>query len=68
MKTKTVLVEDLLKKEQCLERDAIIKRAKDGYYHDFETPVATPKVDLHNHLLAAGYEDLAFKVTQGNYD
>lgn len=68
MSTKTKLVEDLFKKEPGAYRDALIKLAKDGYYHDFETTLATPKITLHDDLMRAGYLDLAQNVIDGDYD
>lgn len=66
--TKTTLVRDLEAKPADPVRDQIIKRAKAGHYHDFDTSLATPKVTLYKHLLSAGFPDLAQKVKDGAYD
>lgn len=66
--TKTTLVTDLEQKPQSVLRDRLIARAKAGHYHDFETPLATPKVTLVKDLANMGYEDLAQKVKDGGYD
>lgn len=68
MKTKTILIEDLLTKPQTPARDELIVLARRGVYHDFETTIATPKMQLRRDLLAAGFEDLANKVVEGYYD
>lgn len=66
--TKTTLVADLMTKPDEYMRDLLIKRARAGYYHDFETPLAMPKVTLVKHLEHANYLDLAQKVKDGAYD
>lgn len=66
--TKTTLAADLEAKPQEYMRDLLIKRARAGHYHDFETQLATPKLTLYKHLLTAGYLDLAQKVRDGGYD
>lgn len=66
--TKTTLVRDLEGKPESVLRDRLIARAKAGYFHDFETPLATPKVTLVKELTNLGYDDLAQKVKDGAYD
>ncbi len=66
--TKTTLVADLEQKPVSVLRDRLILRAKAGRYHDFETPLATPKIALYRELLDLGYADLAQKVRDGGYD
>lgn len=66
--TKKELVEDLWKKPYSLKRAMIEKRAKAGYYHDFDTELETPKVQLVLDLRAAGFADLADRVMTGAYD
>lgn len=66
--TKTTLVADLEQKPEGVLRDRLILRAKAGRYHDFETPLATPKIALYRELLDLGYDDLAQKVRDGGYD
>ncbi len=46
----------------------LIDRAKKGYYHDFESPLATPKIELVADLRANGLSILAQKVIDGDYD
>lgn len=66
--TKKELVEDLWRKPYSLKRAQIERDAKRGRYHDFETELATPKVQLVADLRAAGFEDLAQKAIDGAYD
>jgi hypothetical protein len=66
--TKTTLIADLLRKPPSLKRDGIIARAKQGYYHDYETSLATPKMTLYAELREAGFRDLAVKARDGDYD
>ncbi len=50
---------------------AIISKAKAGYYHDFETEIATPKVQLVSDLREVKLklcDDIALKVINGEYD
>lgn len=68
MGTKDTLVSDLLKKEPSTYRNSIINKAKQGYYHDFESKIFTPKAQLLSDLTHAGFEDLANKVKCGDYD
>ena len=68
MKTKTLLIDDLLKKQITTSRDAIIQQAKKGFYHDFETPLALQKMQLVKDLTNAGFLDLADEVKNGRYD
>lgn len=44
------------------------KRARDGYYDDFESPLATPIVQLVNDLRACGASELANRATNGAFD
>jgi len=46
----------------------IIAKAKAGYYHDFESPVATPKMELVKDLRDVGFTDIASRVINGDYD
>jgi len=66
--TKKELVEDLWKKPYSLKRAYIEQRAKAGVYHDFDSELATPKIQLVADLQAAGFVDLAQKVVDGAYD
>ena len=70
--TTTVLIEDLVKIQEKDESvdfvDKIIKRAISGYYHDFKSDLAYPKVQLTIDLQALGLGDLAEKCQAGDYD
>lgn len=46
----------------------IIKRCRNGHYHDFATKVATPKMDMHRDLLEVGLTDIDEKMQNGDYD
>lgn len=66
--TKKELIEDLWRKPHSLVRSAILRQAERGQYHDFESPLMAPKVQLVCDLNAAGFGDLAQKVIDGAYD
>ncbi len=66
--TKVTLVRDLGTKPQSAARDQLMQRAAMGYYHDFESELETPKVQLYRDLKGAGFDDLAEKVKEGGYD
>lgn len=44
------------------------RKARDGYYDDYETPIATPKIQLVVDLLTAGRADLADRAKAGEWD
>lgn len=46
----------------------IIAKAKKGYYHDFDTPLASPKIQLHIDLLDVNLPDIDQKMQNGDYD
>ena len=66
--TKTTLVNDLMERPDSLQRDVMVKRAKAGDYHDFESQIPSPKVMLHRDATLAGYEEIAEKAFNGEYD
>lgn len=74
MSTKTKLVMDLM--SRLLGTDTqfgpqiqdIIYRARAGWYHDFESELVTPKMQLVIDLKQAGLDDLVEKVKLGDYD
>lgn len=74
MNTKTDLVQELRnrmpKGNTSITKDLeeIIWNADNGEYHDFESSQATPKMNLVRDLRKIGFEDLARKVIQGDYD
>jgi hypothetical protein len=47
---------------------AMIIRAKDGYYDDYRSPLATPMMQLYADLMAEGKRDLAERVAAGEFD
>jgi hypothetical protein len=66
--TKKDLVEDLRRKPRGLKRDLIMSLAFSGHYHDFDTKLEAPKMQLVTDLRAAGFDDLAQKTIDGAYD
>lgn len=66
--TKKELIEDLWKKPHSFKRALILKRAQAGHYHDFDTELEAPKMQLVQDLRLAGFEDLAQKTMDGAYD
>lgn len=66
--TKKDLLEDLRKKPRDIKRDLIMSLASAGHYHDFDTKLGAPKMQLVKDLRAAGFEDLALKTINGAYD
>jgi len=70
--TKIELVNDLEKSiisnEMYPKVKKIIENARHGYYHDFDTPIATPKTQLHLDLLDAGLTEIDKKMQNGDYD
>jgi hypothetical protein len=66
--TKTDLVRDLEAKGPSRLRDALIEKARSGHYHDFDSPLPAPKIQLVTELTEAGFMDLASKVMAGDYD
>ena len=68
MKTKTKLVEDLQKKPASPHRDGLIRKAKSGHYHDFESPLSAPKMQLIHDLEKVRFKDIAAQVRAGDYD
>lgn len=46
----------------------IVRNAERGMYHDFDSELATPKMQLHVDLLAAGLTEIDKKMQNGDYD
>jgi hypothetical protein len=46
----------------------VIKRCRNGHYHDFATQAATPKMDMHNDLLEVGLIDIDQRMQNGDFD
>lgn len=59
---------DIIQKPECVKKQMIIKKAKNKLYHDFESPLAIPKLILYSDLLSADYHDMAQKCINGDYD
>lgn len=68
MNTKTKLVKELMKKPESPMRDDLVHYAKNGWFHDFESHLALPKISLVQGLEEAGYTDLADRAKRGEYD
>ena len=47
---------------------AMIKRAHDGYYDDFKSPLEKPIVALVRHALQAGLKRIAERAINGEFD
>lgn len=65
MKTKEKLAEDLRKANA---PDDMVQRALQGYYDDYESPLATPIHRLVNDAIEWGLMDIANKARNGDYD
>ena len=59
---------DLMMKPKSAARDQVEKKAKAKTYHDFESSLATPKMQLAKDLAAAGYDEMVKKTYEGDYD
>lgn len=46
----------------------LIARARDGYYHDFLSPLAFPAVELVADLYTAGHDEFVHRVNNGEFD
>ena len=46
----------------------LIDKARRGHYHDFMSPLETPKIQLVKDLGAMGFADLARRVMNGDFD
>ena len=44
------------------------KRAEEGYYGDFTSPLATPKLDLIAACKRYGLDDIVQRVMDGDFD
>lgn len=53
---------------QIKRADEIVERAKTGYYHDFDSELPAPKMQLHADLLEAGLVEIDQKMQNGDYD
>ncbi len=46
----------------------VIKRCRNGHYHDFASKVAMPKMDMHNDLLEVGLTNIDKQMQNGDFD
>lgn len=59
---------DLKKQPDSRKKRYIETRANQKIYHDFESPLAGPKMALIEDLQAAGYDEMVKKAIEGYYD
>lgn len=46
----------------------VIKRAREGYYDDFESPLVFPSTELFNEMMSRGYIEFTSRITIGEFD
>ena len=46
----------------------IIKRCRNGHYHDFASKSPSPKMEMHHDLLEAGLVEEDKRMQEGNFD
>lgn len=71
--TKVELVKDLedaikAGKQPAWKIGNIMANAQKGMYHDFDSELATPKMQLHADLLEVGLVEIDQKMQNGDYD
>lgn len=59
---------DDLEVRDSVKYEKIIKRCRNGYYHDFATKVASPKMEMHHDLLEVGLTDVDDRMQDGEFD
>lgn len=59
---------DELESQDSTKYAKIIKRCRNGYYHDFATKIAAPKMEMHVDLLEAGLTDVDNRMQDGEFD
>lgn len=52
----------------CEKLKEMIQKAKDGYYSDYDSPLATPCIQLVKDLGALGLEELKVRAMNGEFD
>jgi hypothetical protein len=62
------LVRDLNEKPDSVQKEVMIKRAEGGSYHCLKSQMPAPKIFLHSDCILSGYDDIAEKVFEGEYD
>lgn len=60
--------DNLMSSQRKREYDVIIRRCRDGSYHDFKSELATPKMQMIADLREAGLDQEAQRVMNGDYD
>jgi len=65
---KVKIVEEDFTEQQINNIEQLISNAEAGHYHDFESPIEAPKMQLHLDLTMAGLLDIDKKMHQGAYD
>ncbi len=68
MSSKVDLPRDLEEKPPSSKRDRLLRLARGGHFHDFESILDFPKTELRRELLDAGFPDLAERAIRGHYD
>ena len=61
-------IESLAKDRQDPELLPMIRKAREGYYDDYESPLATPCMQLVSDFRRLGYEGMARKAMDGRWD
>jgi hypothetical protein len=46
----------------------VIKRCRNGHYHDFASKIASPKMEMHKDLLEVGLTDVDKRMQDGDFD
>lgn len=46
----------------------VIRLARRGYYDDFESPLATPELELFSEMHARGYTEFCKRIVAGEFD
>lgn len=59
---------DELEAKDSAKYQKIIKRCRNGHYHDFASKAATPKMDMHRDLLEVGLIDVDRRMQNGEFD
>lgn len=54
--------------EKRIHLNGMIDKAKEGYYSDYDSPIATPCIQLVMDLRSLGIEDVAKRAIEGEFD
>lgn len=66
--TKLFALADELEAKDPIKYKKIIHRCRTGYYHDFATKIAAPKMEMHKDLLEVGLTDIDNRMQDGEFD